>query len=336
MAQLDRRRRYGKMINGTTEEPGHLKFTAQGDCVFTLRIGSGVKTSTLQSVSYSIDNGVTWVTTNNVDDTEVVITTPTITEGNSVLWKGSGLSMAKTTGLANASYFSSTGMFAASGNVMSLLYGDDFEGELMAKNYAFSSLFYNCTSLTSAPELPATTLGNYCYQSMFSNCKSLTVAPELPATTLGNCCYQSMFSNCKSLTVAPALPATSLLQSCYSNMFAACTSLASAPELPATTLAYYCYNSMFAGCTSLASAPELPATTLVNGCYNNMFSSCSSLRYVKALFTTVPGTSYTNNWMNGVASSGTRKFVRSTSATWQNSITRSASTVPSGWTIATS
>jgi len=67
-----------------------------------------------------------------------------------------------------------------------------------------------------------------------------------------------------------------------------------------------------------------------------MFSRCSSLRYVKALFTTTPETSYTMAWLSGVATSGTRKFVRSTSATWQNSITRDANTVPSGWTIATS
>ena len=34
-------------------------------------------------------------------------------------------------------------------------------------------MFEGCTSLTSAPELPATTLTNYCYQAMFRNCTSL-------------------------------------------------------------------------------------------------------------------------------------------------------------------
>ena len=57
-------------------------------------------------------------------------------------------------------------------------------------------MFMDCTSLTQAPELPATTLANYCYNAMFSNCTSLTQAPELPATTLANSCYDYMFNNC--------------------------------------------------------------------------------------------------------------------------------------------
>ena len=35
----------------------------------------------------------------------------------------------------------------------------------------------------------------------FSNCTSLTTAPELPATTLANNCYSKMFSGCTSLQV---------------------------------------------------------------------------------------------------------------------------------------
>jgi hypothetical protein len=34
-------------------------------------------------------------------------------------------------------------------------------------------MFYGCTSLTTAPQLPATTLVQSCYQNMFSNCTSL-------------------------------------------------------------------------------------------------------------------------------------------------------------------
>jgi hypothetical protein len=60
-------------------------------------------------------------------------------------------------------------------------------------------MFDGCTSLVTAPELPATTLADYCYQQMFYNCTSLTTAPELPATTLADSCYQSMFSGCSKL-----------------------------------------------------------------------------------------------------------------------------------------
>lgn len=93
----------------------------------------------------------------------------------------------------------------------------------------------------------------HCYNSLFRNCNTLKSAPELPATSLGQNCYKSMFLGCTALTVAPTLPATTLAQSCYSNMFNGCSSLLAAPELPAKTLQIDCYNYMFAHCTSLSS-----------------------------------------------------------------------------------
>jgi hypothetical protein len=59
-------------------------------------------------------------------------------------------------------------------------------------------MFSDCTSLTSAPELPATTLTESCYSYMFMFCSSLTKAPELPATKLAENCYCRMFMFCKS------------------------------------------------------------------------------------------------------------------------------------------
>ena len=145
------------------------------------------------------------------------------------------------------------------------------------KNAKFCSLFKGCSVLTSAPELPATTLASFCYSYMFSGCTSLTAAPKLKATTLASYCYSYMFSGCTSLTAATELKATTLADNCYDNMFRGCTSLTDAPELKATTLAYECYYSMFYGCTSLTATPELKATTLANGCYYSMFYGCTSL-----------------------------------------------------------
>ena len=72
-------------------------------------------------------------------------------------------------------YFVMTGKIAASGNVMSLLDPncevtafDDEDGA-----YCFFKLFEGCTSLTKAPELPATTLALSCYRDMFKDCISL-------------------------------------------------------------------------------------------------------------------------------------------------------------------
>ena len=171
------------------------------------------------------------------------------------------------------------------GNIETLLdYATVESGEhpVMAAS-CYSHMFQDCTNLTRAPELPATTLANSCYSFMFKGCISLTQAPELPATALANSCYQGMFHNCTSLTHAPALPATTLAETCYQDMFNGCTSLTQAPALPATTLAVHCYYGMFSGCTSLTRAPELPATTLADYCYNWMFIGCTSLTHAPAL-----------------------------------------------------
>ena len=158
----------------------------------------------------------------------------------------------------------------------SLISAPELPATTLAKN-CYKNMFQGCTSLISAPELPATTLTNNCYQNMFQGCTSLTQAPALPATTLANNCYQYMFQGCTSLISAPELPATTLTNNCYQSMFQGCTSLTQAPALPATTLTNNCYQYMFQGCTSLISAPELPATTLANNCYKNMFQGCASL-----------------------------------------------------------
>ena len=122
------------------------------------------------------------------------------------------------------------------------------------------------------------TMADDCYQYMFRGCTSLISAPELPATTLAKNCYKNMFQGCTSLISAPELPATTLTNNCYKNMFQGCASLISAPELPATTLADFCYQNMFRDCTSLISAPELPATTLADFCYYRMFNGCYALK----------------------------------------------------------
>lgn len=155
------------------------------------------------------------------------------------------------------------------GNIQTLL---DWENPptSISVNYCYCDMF-SYTSLTSAPELPATTLTEGCYRNMFGNCYDLTAAPKLPATTLADDCYYEMFISCENLTIAPKLPATTLASSCYNSMFKDCKSLTIVPELPATTLASYCYYYMFNGCVNLTTTPKLPATTLALSCYEGMF-----------------------------------------------------------------
>lgn len=104
-----------------------------------------------------------------------------------------------------------------------------------------------------------------CFIYLFDGCKVLTSAPDLPGTTLAENCYYFMFQNCTSLKVAPALPATKLAEGCYCGMFYGCTSLETAPELPATNLPSNCYNAMFEGCRKLMSFTLLvPKTSISN------------------------------------------------------------------------
>ena len=243
----------------------YLTFTAEEDGS-TFGIAYDYLTPDVQ---YSLNGGETW-TELAVGDTILLAK-----KGDKALIRGyneGGLESNE----KDYVHFVMTGTIAASGSVMSLIDGVDLSTEI-PKSYCFLNLFKDCTSLTQAPELPATTLDNSCYEGMFSGCTRLTQAPELPATTLADYCYNSMFSGCTGLTQAPVLPATTLAGDCYRRMFQGCTSLTQAPELPVTTLAGGCYSSMFSGCTSLTQAPELPATTLFENCYSGMFSGCTSL-----------------------------------------------------------
>ena len=149
-------------------------------------------------------------------------------------------------------------------------------------------------------------------------------------TLTANYTFKNLFFACTGLTSAEnlILPATTLTNGCYKNMFQNCTSLTVAPELPATTLTSDCYNTMFEKCTSLTTAPTLPATTLTQYCCAQMFKYCSSLNYIKCLATNISETGCINNWVSGVAASGT--FVKAAS---MSSWTTGTSGIPANWTI---
>ena len=63
----------------------------------------------------------------------------------------------------------------------------------------YNRMFYCCSLLNQAPQLPAMELAPYCYREMFDDCTSLVKAPELPATTLASGCYFGMFKGCSKL-----------------------------------------------------------------------------------------------------------------------------------------
>ena len=117
------------------------------------------------------------------------------------------------------------------GNIMSLIYNDDFEDKTTFPNgstYNFYYLFQNNTKVinTSNLVLPATTLAAGCYSGMFNGCTSLTTAPAvLPANNVGNYGYSNMFNGCTSLTTAPEIYCNVFGQRACRAMFVNCTNL---------------------------------------------------------------------------------------------------------------
>lgn len=248
--------------------------------------------------SYSTDNGATW-------STPAQVNTVPVSNGDKVMWKGTATPIS-----GHGSYaignFSSTADFNAEGNIMSLLFGDNFVGQtdLTGKNWAFHYLFAQATHLISAENL------------------------KLPATTLSDYCYASMFIQCSNLTKAPQLSAMTMTEGCYFYMFNRCTSLTEAPVLPATTLGTGSYYGMFQDCTSLTTAPALPATTLASVCYANLYKGCSNITSITCLATDISAEMATEDWVDGVASTGT--FTKAADMTsWQSG----TSGIPSGWTV---
>lgn len=255
---------------------------------------------TATTISYSTDNGTTWTPITTSSSAQVFCS---LSVGDKVLLKGTN----------NYYYlsciFGGTAQTEIYGNILSMIYGDNFE---------------NQTTLPSGQPY-----GHF--EGMFIGYTNLISAKNLILLAVGECSYNSTFQGCTSLETAPTeLPATTLATNCYGGMFDSCTSLTTAPVLPATTLASDCYMHMFGGCTSLVSAPELPATTLASGCYNYMFQNCTSLNYIKAMFTTTPSNAYTTDWVSGISSTGT--FVKNSAATWN---VTGVNGVPSGWTVET-
>jgi hypothetical protein len=137
---------------------------------------------TQNDCEYSLDEGKTWVSL------AAGTNTPTVPAGRTIMFKATN---PYNEGMGIGT-FSSTGKFNVEGNIMSMLYGDDavWNNDLTSNDYVFFELFSYCGNLIDASNLhlPATTLASGCYGSMFNFCTSLTTAPELPATTLVDYC----------------------------------------------------------------------------------------------------------------------------------------------------
>ena len=144
---------------------GGLRFTAEADnsTVQLTAVGSAPAVTLVKSF-----DGVNW------EDYAVgeVIELPSI---GKYVYLAAGESGNETFGSSASKYhkFVINGSVAASGDITSLI-SFDLEHTTLAA-YCYRSMFYGCTGLTSAPELPATTLTSSCYNSMFYGCVQLSL-----------------------------------------------------------------------------------------------------------------------------------------------------------------
>lgn len=218
------------------------------------------------------------------------------------------------------------------------------EGETIClRAYRANFSGYKNTSEVAGNYLFSTKDNKLCYiggDIMSLLCTDLTLSEY--KTTAPQNAFNSLFKFATWIDIDPTKPLrltaqgfettenTSENKNYYKSMFHGCSSLTRAPEMfPVTNLVKGCYHSMFKKCVKLEEAPELPATTLAQECYQDMFYGCTELRYIKCLATNISASNCTNNWVNGVAASGT--FVKNPNMTsWGD---KGNNSIPSGWTV---
>lgn len=162
--------------------------------------------SPYQTLEYSMDT-TTW---NAFDITDITTSIP-LNNGDKVYIRG----ILNSDNTDYYTQFKMSGKIAASGNCNAIWNYQDLNAPLKA--CCGYCMFEDCSSLTTAPELPATTLAEGCYSHMFYGCSSLTTAPVLPATTLVGYCYKYMFYKCKLINYIKCLATDISANSCTSD-----------------------------------------------------------------------------------------------------------------------
>lgn len=152
------------------------------------------------------------------------------------------------------------------GNILSLEYGDNFEGQtgFITSSRPFYGTFRN------------------------------TIGPGSIYTHFG-------IRDAKNLVLPP-----SVVTDCYRSCFHGNINMISMPELPAKTPATGCYFFMFGHCYSLTSSPVIQLESLVSGSCYQMLQHCSGLTEITCLAQSgIDQDDSTTNWVQNVAGNGT-------------------------------
>lgn len=184
------------------------------------------------SVLYSYDSGATWQTVSGGVDQNIPLNV-----GQSVMLKSNGkpdyyigmylydgndfvAGPNLTTGVTDSRYI-------VEGNVMSLVYGDNFSGQTTLET-SLSYLFQNMKLLVDASDLvlPATVItAQAAYYCMFNGCSELIHTTELPCQYPAANAYASMYRGCVNLIDSSEIGVVSGGSAVMQEMFRGCTSI---------------------------------------------------------------------------------------------------------------
>ncbi len=273
-------------------------------------------TQTGNTEYYSVDSGTTWSIMPSGSGAKKITT---LNSGDTMWIKCTTSKWATDYNKNNTLY--STKNIKVYGNIMSLLYGDNFTGQTTVGEFGLCGIFFG-TSATGTTN------------TKIVSAKNLV----LPATSLAKSSYNGLFRGCSNLVDSPrVLPATTLYQDTYSSMFEGCTSLVEGPEIMATTIAntgstscmqrMFCMNRNSKVTAAMTKSPVLRIVdpTTANNTYQQIFCGNGNLTEVTIL---AEGTNLSfTNWLNNVSSSGVIKKLSATTLT-----NNSVSGKPSGWT----
>lgn len=216
----------------------------------------------IQTFQYSLDDGETWSTCTTAQ-------TVTVNVGQKMKLKGSFNNINQD---RDTNRFTATGgTWKAYGNLLSLLYGDNFASVTVLDKDGLLFCFYHCQNLVNVDNLtiPIT---------------SITVIRGLRAT-FRDCGFSSVPSD--------LLQATTIARECYMGTFEECVNLVKAPILPATNIPSYAYFAMFNNCSSLNEV-TCYATSGIGRNNTNLFlnGTASSGTFYKASSATWPTGAY--------------------------------------------
>ena len=116
-------------------------------------------------------------------------------------WDGTTTLSSATNGSDNVLYLRGTGNTVITGS------NKNYRWVLTGSNIACTGNIENLLDYATVESGAHPIMESNCYYEMFRDCTSLTKAPALPATTLARSCYYDMFRGCTSITQVPALPA---------------------------------------------------------------------------------------------------------------------------------